>query len=161
MSDRTSLVRELLVRQSQQSVWDDRTWVMVNTEFRGSIYIQVLLANWMFFTCWATKMLNYISSASHFELQMDAINRYRLQQYFKVIFLQAPEYMLHTCSPPRDDIWLLFIISAKFPRSRWVNWGCSHLSVTFMIHMSDNIYCFYFQVSWAKCNRPTQLKNHM
>ena len=31
MSDRTSLVKELLVPQSQQPVWDDRTWVMPNT----------------------------------------------------------------------------------------------------------------------------------
>ena len=31
LSDRTSLVRELLVRQSQQPVWDDRTGVMPNT----------------------------------------------------------------------------------------------------------------------------------
>ena len=38
MSDRTSLVRDLLVRQSQQPVWDDRTWVMPNTDQQWSVY---------------------------------------------------------------------------------------------------------------------------
>ena len=35
LSDRTSLVRKLLVRQSQQPVWNDRTWVMPNTAWRS------------------------------------------------------------------------------------------------------------------------------
>ena len=39
MSDRTSLVSVLLVRQSQQPVWDDRTWVMVNTDSHSQDFI--------------------------------------------------------------------------------------------------------------------------
>ena len=42
MSDRTSLVRELLVRQSQQPVWDDRTWVMVNTVIFNNMKCEAL-----------------------------------------------------------------------------------------------------------------------
>ena len=53
MSDRTSLVRELLVRQSQQPVWDDRTWVMVNTG---------LSPGWCQAIIWTKNIANYIQS---------------------------------------------------------------------------------------------------